>query len=380
MRQQMKHLILSEGVTGAVVGRRGTVVFDDYAEVPGGHVPAADRVSLRGVIGVPIWWRKEIIGSCVVFSRDPERVFTSEDAGLLELFAKHAALAITYARLHERAETTARAEAAAEERNRMAREVHDTVAKGLVSVLLHLRSAEADLAAGRRGRARGRGRRGPRGGPVRARGDAAQRARARAVAARGPLARGGPRAGAGVGEPDRDGRRPPRGGREAGAAAHRGGARALPDRPGGADQRAPPRRGPLGADRDRLRPVGGHPARPGRRGGVRPRRGRAGGGAARHGPARHGRAGAPGGRLARAGVHAGLGDPRARPTCRAPATPRRPRRAPASGSSSPTTTRRSASASSACWPTSSRPSRSRATPPPAARPSRCGGRCARTSS
>ena len=66
-------------------------------------------------------------------------------------FAKHAALAITYARLHEAAEANARAEAAAEERNRMAREVHDTVAKGLVSVLLHLRSAEA--APG--GRARG---------------------------------------------------------------------------------------------------------------------------------------------------------------------------------------------------------------------------------
>jgi DNA-binding NarL/FixJ family response regulator/signal transduction histidine kinase len=140
---------LSEGVTGAVVAARGAVMFDDYAEVPGGHVPAEDRVTLRGVIGVPIWWRDEIIGSCVVFSRDPDRAFTREDADLLELFAKHAALAITYARLHERAETTARAEAAAEERNRMAREVHDTVAKGLVSVLLHLRSAEADLAARR---------------------------------------------------------------------------------------------------------------------------------------------------------------------------------------------------------------------------------------
>ena len=73
------------------------------------------------------------------------RTFTTQDANLLELFAKHAALAITYARLHEAAEATARAEAAAEERNRMAREVHDTVAKGLVSVLLHLRSAGAGL-------------------------------------------------------------------------------------------------------------------------------------------------------------------------------------------------------------------------------------------
>ena len=76
-------------------------------------------------------------------------MFSAEDARLLELFATHAALAITYARLHESAEANARAEAAAEERNRMAREVHDTVAKGLVSVLLQLRSAEADLAAGR---------------------------------------------------------------------------------------------------------------------------------------------------------------------------------------------------------------------------------------
>ena len=139
---------LTEGVTGAVVARRGSVTFRDYAEVPNGHVPEADRASLRAVIGVPIWWRTTIIGSCVVFSRDPGRLFSSEDASLLELFAKHAALAITYARLHESAEANARAEAAAEERNRMAREVHDTVAKGLVSVLLQLRSAEAGLAGG----------------------------------------------------------------------------------------------------------------------------------------------------------------------------------------------------------------------------------------
>jgi DNA-binding NarL/FixJ family response regulator/signal transduction histidine kinase len=142
---------LSEGVTGAVVAQRGSVIFSDYAEVPGGHVPEADRATLRGVIGVPIWWRTTIIGSCVVFSRDPDRVFSPEDASLLELFAKHAALAITYARLHESAEVNARAEAAAEERNRMAREVHDTMAKGLVSVMLHLRSAEAALQAGRSG-------------------------------------------------------------------------------------------------------------------------------------------------------------------------------------------------------------------------------------
>jgi signal transduction histidine kinase/DNA-binding NarL/FixJ family response regulator len=140
---------LSEGVTGAVVERRASVTFGDYGEVRGGHVPEADRATLRAVIGVPIWWGPSIIGSCVIFSRDADRVFDDEDARLLELFATHAALAITYARLHESAEANARAEAAAEERNRMAREVHDTVAKGLVSVLLHLRVAEGAREADR---------------------------------------------------------------------------------------------------------------------------------------------------------------------------------------------------------------------------------------
>ncbi len=140
---------LNEGVTGAIVARRGPVIFDDYAKVPGGHVRPEDRAALKGVIGVPIWWRGAIVGACVVFSRDPDRAFVPEDSELLELFAKHAAIAITNARLHEAAEANARAEAAAAERNRMAREVHDAVAQGLVSIMLQLRSADDAIVSGR---------------------------------------------------------------------------------------------------------------------------------------------------------------------------------------------------------------------------------------
>jgi signal transduction histidine kinase/DNA-binding NarL/FixJ family response regulator len=139
---------LNEGVTGAIVAQRGPVIFDDYAKVPGGHVRPEDRAALKGVIGVPIWWRGSIVGACVVFSRDAARSFVPADADLLEVFAKHAAIAITNARLHEAAEANARAEAVAAERNRMAREVHDAVAQGLVSILLQLRSAEGALASG----------------------------------------------------------------------------------------------------------------------------------------------------------------------------------------------------------------------------------------
>lgn len=153
--QSGKVFPLTEGTTGAVVARRGPVIFEDYADVPGGHVRPEDRGELKGVIGVPIWWRGAIVGSCVVFTRDPDREFVHEDAELLELFAKHAAIAITNARLHEAAESVARTEAAAAERNRMAREVHDTVAQGLVSVLAQIRAAQASIADGRPAEATG---------------------------------------------------------------------------------------------------------------------------------------------------------------------------------------------------------------------------------
>jgi GAF domain-containing protein len=205
--QSGKVFPLTEGTTGAVVARRGPVIFEDYGDVPGGHVRLEDRDELKGVIGVPIWWRGAIVGSCVVFTRDPDREFVHEDAELLELFAKHAAIAITNARLHEAAESEARAEAAAAERNRMAREVHDTVAQGLVSVLLQIRAAQGSA---RRSDQRARG--GAIGGRGRLRGDEAQRARTRPVTVGGTVTRRGARARDRVGEPHGRARRPPRDG------------------------------------------------------------------------------------------------------------------------------------------------------------------------
>ena len=138
---------LTEGMTGAVVARRGPVWFARYDEVPGGHVAAADRARLRGVIGVPLEWRGRIIGACIVFSRDDGRAFGPEDAELLQLFAKHAAIALANARMHEAAEERARAEAVAAERDRLLGELHDTLAQRLVSVRVHLDSAQRELAA-----------------------------------------------------------------------------------------------------------------------------------------------------------------------------------------------------------------------------------------
>ena len=138
---------LTEGMTGAVVARRAPVWFARYNEVHGGHVAAQERATLRGVIGVPLEWRGRVIGACIVFSRDERRVFGPDDAELLELFARHAAIALATARMHEVSEERARAEAAAAERDRLLGEVHDSLAQRLVSIRVYLDSAERDLAA-----------------------------------------------------------------------------------------------------------------------------------------------------------------------------------------------------------------------------------------
>jgi DNA-binding NarL/FixJ family response regulator/GAF domain-containing protein len=137
---------LTEGMTGAVVARRGPVWFARYDEVHGGHVAPQDRATLRGVIGVPLEWRGRIIGACVVFSRDEHRVFGPDDAELLELFARHAAIALATARMHEAAEERARAEATAAERDRLLGEVHDSLAQRLVSIRVHVEAGQLEEA------------------------------------------------------------------------------------------------------------------------------------------------------------------------------------------------------------------------------------------
>jgi DNA-binding CsgD family transcriptional regulator len=94
---------LDEGVTGAVVRAGGPVTFDNYSLVPGGHIRQDDTRHTRAVIGVPIRMKSALIGAFVVFGGDETRVFDETDAELLELFAIHAAVAITNSQLHNAA-------------------------------------------------------------------------------------------------------------------------------------------------------------------------------------------------------------------------------------------------------------------------------------
>jgi signal transduction histidine kinase len=110
----------------------------DIREDPrfGGWWPAA-HPELSGFLGVPVKNGDEVLGIIFVANKRSGE-FTDRDEELLTLFAAHAAIALTNARLYERS----REVSVLEERARLARELHDAVSQRLFSIRAHTRAAE----------------------------------------------------------------------------------------------------------------------------------------------------------------------------------------------------------------------------------------------
>jgi signal transduction histidine kinase len=79
-------------------------------------------------VGVPIWWRGEVIGVLSLLSLQ-EDVFTGEQAETLRLFAEAISTALHNARLFAQAQELA----TVKERQRMARDLHDAINQTLYS-------------------------------------------------------------------------------------------------------------------------------------------------------------------------------------------------------------------------------------------------------
>jgi signal transduction histidine kinase len=103
--------------------------------------PAA-HPELTSFLGVPVKHCDEVLGIIFVASKQGRGGFTERDEELLTLFAAHAAIALTNARLYERS----RELSVLEERARLARDLHDAVSQKLFSIRANARAA-AVLAA-----------------------------------------------------------------------------------------------------------------------------------------------------------------------------------------------------------------------------------------
>ncbi len=119
------------GLAGLVLSRRAPVVLERYDQVPQPVLPVLPELAANAVLGMPIFWRDRLIGFFGIGAPPPRR-FDQKDVEILGLLGRHAAVAIENARLYERAQQTA----VLEERNRLARELHDSVTQKMFSLAL----------------------------------------------------------------------------------------------------------------------------------------------------------------------------------------------------------------------------------------------------
>ena len=171
-----------EGVPGYVIRTGKPIIVNDYAQWP--HKPAAFAGSPDGcVVSAPLIWRGQTIGAIDIFNSEPTpQPFNQNDLWLLGLFADLATIAIKNAELHSQVkefsrdlevkveqrmcelasakeEITNQAEQLRlllnrtisiqeEERERIARDMHDDVVQLITAVRYELKTAKFAIESG----------------------------------------------------------------------------------------------------------------------------------------------------------------------------------------------------------------------------------------
>jgi len=135
-----KLMVGSEGVTGRVAARGEMIYIPDVRQDP-------EYVEMKGSgtlseLTVPVMVKGKVVGVLDAQS-DRLNAFDESDMVVLQSLADQAAVAIENAHLYKQAKQLA----VVEERNRLARELHDSVTQALYGITLHAEAAYRQLEA-----------------------------------------------------------------------------------------------------------------------------------------------------------------------------------------------------------------------------------------
>ena len=127
----------THGLLGAMLERPLPHRTPDISRDPRFEWWPAAHPRMTSFLGVPIVSVGEVVGAFYLTDKIGADEFADADQELIELFAAHAAVAIATARVHERS----RELSVVEERNRLARDLHDAVSQTLFSLTLTAEAA-----------------------------------------------------------------------------------------------------------------------------------------------------------------------------------------------------------------------------------------------
>ena len=129
------------GMLGLIIREGRSYRVPDIAAHPDSVGFPANHPPMRTLLGVPINVAGRAIGNLYLTDKRSGSEFTDADQRVVELFARHAGIAIENARLHDRLAALR----VVAERERIGRDLHDGVIQGLYAIGLALEEVDAAL-------------------------------------------------------------------------------------------------------------------------------------------------------------------------------------------------------------------------------------------
>jgi signal transduction histidine kinase len=137
-RARIGPLPVGRGLLGVIIREGRSLRIPDISAHPDAHGFPPHHPPMRSLLGVPITVGGRVVGDLYLTDKRGSEAFTAVDQRIVELFARHAGIAIENARLHERLAALR----VVEERERIGRDLHDGVIQGLYAVSLSLEDVE----------------------------------------------------------------------------------------------------------------------------------------------------------------------------------------------------------------------------------------------
>ncbi|HSJ27178.1 MAG TPA: GAF domain-containing sensor histidine kinase [Acidimicrobiia bacterium] len=139
LAERIGHLPVGHGVLGTLIRNPHTVRVDDISQHPDSVGFPEHHPTMTTFLGVPVRAGDSVFGN--LYLTDKDEPYTADDETLVEALAAIAGGAISSLRLRQRLSDLA----LAEDRERIARDLHDAVIQDLFAVGLGLQAATAQL-------------------------------------------------------------------------------------------------------------------------------------------------------------------------------------------------------------------------------------------
>ena len=133
-RKAIGDLPRGHGLLGLIIRENRSYRIPDIAAHPESYGFPPNHPPMRSFLGVPATVRGKVVGRLYLTNKQGASEFSADDQALVETFAQHAAIAIDNARLHEQVQRLA----VVDERDRINRELHDSVIQSIYAVTLSL--------------------------------------------------------------------------------------------------------------------------------------------------------------------------------------------------------------------------------------------------